>query len=161
MKPTTGPKAIALHPSFGLIVSASWLVCGLSIIVELNKVIARMLSAKVFFPLMTLPLFDPLPETLTQPKMNIGFFSRLFMAFVGVPGIGMIKLTLFSIQLVSPPVLTTPACTPVLYKTPRIPLDHPSTPVVSRLDMYRTKVLMYRTMVHTYGASDQGQTLDV
>jgi hypothetical protein len=27
--------------------------------------------------------------------------------------------------MVSPPVLTTPACTPVLYKTPRIPLDHP------------------------------------
>jgi hypothetical protein len=83
-----------------------------------------MLSATVFFPLTKLPLSNPLQGTLTQPKMNIGSFSRLFIAFVEVPGIGMTKLTLFSVQLVSPPVLMTPACTPVLYKTPRIPLDH-------------------------------------
>ncbi len=84
-----------------------------------------MLSAKAFFLPRRLPLSDPLPETLMQPRMNIGFFSKFFMAFVGVPGIGTRKLMLFSVQLVSPPVLTTLVCTPDLYKIPRIPLDHP------------------------------------
>ncbi len=88
MKAATGPNAIVLHPSFGLIVSPSWLVCQLNIVEDLNKEIAKMLSAKAFFLLRRLPLSDPLPETLTQPRMNIGFFSKLFMAFVGVPGIG-------------------------------------------------------------------------
>ncbi len=125
MKAATGPKAIALRPSFGSIVSASWLVCQLSIVEDLNKEIAKTLSAKAFFLLRRLPLSDPLPETLTQPRMNIGFFSKLFMAFIRVPGIGTRKLVLFSVQLVSPPVLTTLVCTPDLYKIPRIPLDHP------------------------------------
>jgi hypothetical protein len=84
-----------------------------------------MLSAKALFLLRRLPLSDPLPETLTQPRMNIGFFSKIVMAFVGVPGIGTRKLKLFSIHLVSPPVLTTLVCTPDPYKIPRIPLDHP------------------------------------
>jgi hypothetical protein len=120
VKAATGPKAIALRPSIGLIVSTSWLVCRLSIIKDLNKEIAKTLSAKAFFLLRRLPLSDPLPEILTQPRMNIGFFSKLFMAFVGVPGIGMSKLTLFFVQLVSPPVLTTLVCTPDSYKIPRI-----------------------------------------
>ncbi len=125
MKAVTGPKVIALHPSFGSIVSASWLVSQLSIVKDFNKEIAKTISAKAFFLLRRLPLFDPLPETLMQTRMNIGFFSKPFMAFVGVPGIGMRKLTLFSVQLVSPPVLMTLVCTPDLYKIPRIPLDHP------------------------------------
>ncbi len=36
----------------------------------------------------------------------------------------------------------------------------PRTTVIGRLDMYRTKVLLYRTIV-LFGASDQGQMLDV
>ncbi len=63
--------------------------------------------------------------------MNIGFFTKLFMAFVGVPGIGTRKLTLFSVQLVSPPVLTTLVCTLDLYKITKDPSGSPSSAPLS------------------------------
>ena len=124
----TGPKASALHLFFDLIVSDFWLVCRLSTVAAFNKGIAKTPSARAFFLLRRQLLFDHLPGTQMLAKMNIGFFSRLFMAFAGALVTGMRKLTLFFIQLVSPPVRTTPAFTPVTYVTPRTPLasHHPS-----------------------------------
>ena len=85
-------------------------------------------SARAFFLLRRQLSSDPLPGTQMLAKMNIGFFSRLFMAFAGVLVTGTRKLTLFFVQLVSPPVRTTLAFTPVTYVTPRTPLasHHPS-----------------------------------
>jgi hypothetical protein len=54
--------------------------------------------------------------------MNIGFFSGPFMAFAAALDISTRKSPTFSFPLVSPPV-------------------------VCHLDMYCTKVIMYRTMV--------------
>jgi hypothetical protein len=95
VKGATGPKAIASHLFFGLIVSASWLVCQLSTIRALNKEIAKTLSARAFFLLRKPLSSDPLQGIWMLTRMNIGPSSKLFMAFVRAPATGMRKLMPF------------------------------------------------------------------
>jgi hypothetical protein len=128
VKDATGPKASAVHPFFDLIVSDFWLVCRLSTVAAFNKGIAKKPSAKAFFLLRRQLSSAHLPGIQMLARMNIGFFSRLFMAFAGALVTGTRKLTLFFVQLASPPVRTTLAFIPVTYATPRTPLasHHPS-----------------------------------
>jgi hypothetical protein len=128
VKDGIGPKASALHLFFALIVSVFWLVCRLSTVAAFNKGIAKTPSAKAFFLLRRQLSSAHLPGTQMLAKMNIGFFSRLFMAFAGALVTGTRRLTLFFVQLVSPPVRMILAFIPVTYVTPRTPLafHHPS-----------------------------------
>jgi hypothetical protein len=114
-----GPKASALHPFFGLIVSDFWLVCRLNTVAALNKGIAKTPSARAFFLLRRQLLSVHLPGTPMPARMNIGFFLRLSMAFAGALDTGTTRLMLFFVPLVSLPVRTTLAFTLVTYVTPR------------------------------------------
>ena len=86
-------------------------------------------SAKAFFLLRRQLSSAHLPGIQMLARMNIGFFSRLFMAFAGALVTGTRKLMLFFVQLASPPVRTTLAFIPVTYATPRtlaLASHHPS-----------------------------------
>ncbi len=121
VKGATGPKAIASHLFFGLIVSASWLVCQPSTVGALNKEIAKTLSARAFFLLRKPLSLNPLQGIRMLTTMNIGFSSKLFMAFVGAPATGTRNLTPFFAHLVSSPACTILACTLVSYAIQTIP----------------------------------------
>jgi hypothetical protein len=86
-----------------------------------------MLSAKAFFLLRRLPLSNPLPKTLTQPRMNIGFFSKLFMAFVGVHGIGTRKIDAILCSIGITPSSYNPCLYSGLVQDPKDPSGSPSS----------------------------------
>jgi hypothetical protein len=63
----------------------------------LNRVTARTLSARVFFPLRRSQLSDLLQVIRMPPMTNIGCFKRPSMDYIAVPVIGMRKLIPFSV----------------------------------------------------------------
>ncbi len=127
-KPATGLKATALHLSSGLTVSVSWLACEPNILGPSNKGIAKTPSVKVFFRLRKQLLSDPPLGTLTLPRTNIGFSSKLFMASVRAHVTGTTRSVPYFAPLVSLPVRMTLVFTRVLRGIRKIlpALSHPN-----------------------------------
>ena len=103
---------VSLHPS-SVLTAFVFLSALQSNVVRglLNRMTARTLSARVFFPLRRSQLSGLLRVIRMPPKTNIGCFKRPSMDYVTVPVIGMRKLIPFSVRLASRRTHTTHAST--------------------------------------------------
>ena len=92
---------VSLHPSFVLTAFVFLSALQSNVVGGLNRVTARTLSARVFFPLRRSQLSDLLRVIRMPPKTNIGCLKRPSMDYVAVPIIGMRELIPFSVRLAS------------------------------------------------------------
>jgi hypothetical protein len=121
-KTVSGANTTALLLFFVATLFGFWFQLWSRSVAPSAKAIAKAHFVKVFFPRKhRLSLFD-LPRVIPRlSQMNIGFFSRLFVASTAALDIGTRKSTKLSFPLVLPLLLRICASSPVLFDIPTIP----------------------------------------
>jgi hypothetical protein len=117
----SGANATALIPFFVVTLFGFWFQWRARSVTPFTKAISKMHFARVLCPQKRFPSFNLLQVVQRLSGMNIGFFSKLCMAFAAALNIGMRKSTKFLFPLVLHLLLRIRASSQVLFEIPLIP----------------------------------------